>query len=414
MFRLLIVFVVLGAIAAAAYKPIKEYWQERNRPTWRTTKVESGKIVAVKNSTGTVKPVLEIKIGSFVSGPITKLAVDFNDEVKEGDLLAKVDPELFEANVAREEASLATRVWEVERVEAQLDQAINNEKRGMRLQEENADFISEAEMDTLIFTTRSARAQLKLAKSAVDQAKASLQNAERNLQYTDIRATEDGIVIDRKIDPGQTLAAQFQTPELFVVAVGLREHVHVFASVDEADIGFIQKAQDEERAVSFTVDAHPEDLFTGKIAQIRLSSTTLQNVVTYPVVVEAPNPGMKLLPGMTASISFEIDAKDDVLKIPNAALRFYPDSKHVRKEDRGILDGSAVSSDGDQSDAENQSAAEKTAAHKKLDRRHVWVADGDSLRAVEIVTGLMDSRYSECVSGDLKEGDELVTGIKPK
>ena len=149
--------------------------------------------------------------------------------------------------------------------------------------------------------------------------------SEANLDYTEIRSPVDGIVIDRKIDPGQTVAATFQTPELFIVAPDMRKEMHVFASVDEADIGLIRDAQESGQPVRFTVDAYPDDLFEGKIFQIRKSSTTTQNVVTYPVVVSAPNPDLKLLPGMTASISFQV-ARDatNVLRIPNAALRFYP------------------------------------------------------------------------------------------
>ena len=161
----------------------------------------------------------------------------------------------------------------------------------------------------------------------------------------------------------------------------------------------------------FSVDAHPDEDFKGETIQIRLSSTTTQNVVTYPVVVSAPNPDLKLLPGMTALISFEVDTADDVLKIPNAALRFYPfDAKHVHEDDRGLLDGSSSSDD----DASIQSASEKTESQRKRNQRHVWIVEGEFLRAVEVVTGLEDNKFSECVSGDLKEGDELVTGLNPK
>lgn len=413
--KLILILVVLCGAGAAAYNPAMDYWRQRNLPEWKTAAVETGGIVEVKNSTGTVKPVLSVSVGSFVSGPIVELNVDFNDVVKKDDILAKVDPRLFAANVERDEAILATREAEVERVEAQLQQARNKENRGKRLRAENEDFLSDTEMDALVFDVMVLEAQLKLAKASVLQATASLANSQANLEYTEIKSPVDGVVIDRKIDPGQTLAAQFQTPELFVVAPDLRDKMHVFASVDEADIGFIQRAQSESRPVTFSVDAHPDELFEGEIEQIRVSSVATQGVVTYPVVIAASNPDMKLLPGMTASISFEVDSKDDILKIPNAALRFYPDTQHVREEDRGLLDGTAVSSSvEDELDQSMQSATEKTAAHRNRDRRHVWVVDGDQLRAVEVITGLVENKFCECVSGELKAGDLLVTGIKPK
>ena len=415
LFKILSTLVLMCAAGAAAYDPVLEYWQRRNLPNWKTAAVEKGSIVSVKNSTGNVKPVLSVSVGSFVSGPIIELNVDFNDSVKKGDILAKIDQRLFAANVERDQATFATREADVERVEAQLQQALNNENRGKRLREENEDFLSDKEMDALVFEVKSLQAQLKLAKASVLQAKASLANSQANLEYTEVKAPVDGVVIDRKIEPGQTLAAQFQTPELFIVAPDLREKVHVFASVDEADIGFIQRAQADKRPVTFTVDAHPDELFHGKIEQIRVSSVATQGVVTYPVIVGAANPDLKLLPGMTASISFEVDAKDNILKIPNAALRFYPDVKYVRKEDRGLLDGTTTESAEEiEPDATMQSAVEKTESHRKQSRRHVWVVDGVHLRAVEVVTGIMENKFSECVSGSLKPGDQVVTGIQPK
>jgi HlyD family secretion protein len=358
--------------------------------------------------------VLSVSVGSFVSGPIVELNVDFNDEVKRGDLLAKVDPRLYEANVQRDEASLATREAEVERVEAQLQQALNNFKRGQKLRNQNPDFLSDREMDLLTFEVKSLQAQRKLAKAAVLQAVASLANSQANLEYTHITSPIDGIVIDRLIDPGRTLAAQFQTPELFVLAPELRKKVHVFASVDEADIGLIQDAKQEAKPVSFTVDAHPDELFTGEIEEIRLSSVTTENVVTYPVVIAATNEQLKLLPGMTASISFEVESKQNVLKIPNAALWFYPNVvDQVRPEDRPLLDGSKWSNPdaSDQEQAE-QTAVEKISSRREQEKRHVWVQDGPWLRAVEIYTGLADNQFTELLEGDLVEGVSLVVGEK--
>jgi HlyD family secretion protein len=194
----------------------------------------------------------------------------------------------------------------------------------------------------------------------------------------------------------------------------LRKKVHVFASVDEADIGLIQDAKQKAKPVSFTVDAHPDELFTGEIEEIRLSSVTTENVVTYPVVIAATNEQLKLLPGMTASISFEVESKQNVLKIPNAALWFYPNVvDQVRPEDRPLLDGSKWSNPdaSDQEQAE-QTAVEKISSRREQEKRHVWVQDGPWLRAVEIYTGLADNQFTELLEGDLVEGVSLVVGEK--
>lgn len=403
-----------AAGAAAAYRPLRQYLRDRNRVQWDTSEVTRGDAVRFVISTGTIKPVLSVSVGSFVSGPIVELSVDFNDEVKKGDLLAKVDPRLFIANVQRDEAVLATREAEVQRVEAQLQQALNNYQRGERLREKNQDFLSDREMDVLVFEVKSLQAQRKLAKASVQQAIASLDNSQANLEYTAITSPVDGVVIDRKIDPGQTLAAQFQTPELFIVAPDLREKVHVFASVDEADIGLIQQARKDCRPVTFTVDAHPNELFVGEIEQIRFSSVTTENVVTYPVVIAAKNQDLKLLPGMTASISFEVDSKTDILKLPNAALWFYPEKlDYVRAEDRPLVDGSRwAQTNGESPEDVELTAEQKIESRRESNKRHVWVVDGEQLRAVEVYTGLTDNQTTEMVSGDLKVNDALVIGIK--
>jgi HlyD family secretion protein len=397
-----------------AYPAVSTYLQDRNRPQWKAAKVEKGPMVFSVNSTGTVKPVLSVAIGSFVSGPIIELNVDFNDSVKAGEVLAKVDPRLFAANVARDRAILASRQAELDRVEAQLELSKINEKRGRQLREDKKNFMSEAEMDTLAFEVKSLDAQRRLAMAAIEQSAATLDNSIATLEYCEIKSPVDGMIIDRKIEPGQTLAAQFQTPELFVIAPDLREKIHVFASVDETDIGWIQKAKEERRPVTFTVDAHPGELFQGEVEQIRVSSASVQNVVTYPVIIAASNPDLKLLPGMTASISFEIDSRKSVLKIPTAALRFFPEVEQVRVEDRGLVDGSGFSESLDASNERMFSAAEQVEANQKQSRRHVWVSRGRLLEAVEVFTGIDESRFTELVRGELQEGDELVVGIQPK
>jgi len=410
--KILVVLLILAGGIALAYRPVVNWWKARNRPQWRTETVARGDIMAVVNATGQVKPVLAVSVGAFVSGPIEELLVEFNDEVEEGQLLARIDPKLYKAAVERDLAQVASREADVDRVQALLKQAQRDLDRAKELQAKNTDFIAQAEMDQLTYNLESLVAQEQIALAAVKQAEASLENSQANLGYAEIRSPVAGMIIDRKIDRGQTLAASFQTPELFVVAPRMREKMHIHASVDEADIGWIREAKDRKLPVLFTVDAYPDDLFEGEIEEVRFSSSTTQNVVTYPVIVAAPNPDLKLLPGMTANLSFQVDERKDVLKIPNAALRFYPESQHVREQDRKLLEGAEQDTEDDQATDLPLSARERAEARQSRNRRHVWVAEGEFLKAIEVHVGLSDSRFTELVSGDLKETQELVTGLK--
>jgi HlyD family secretion protein len=419
-YKALIVLAIVAAAGAAAYRPLRGYWKARNRPHYRLVEVTQGAIVSEVTATGEVRPVLRVEIGTVVSGPIVELSpeADFNKLVEKDQLLARIDPLRYNAAVARDKASLHAREADVSRVEAQLQQAKNDARRANDLYDENPDYISQTEMDQYRFNLASFEAQLLVAKASVEQAKANLKNSEVDLGYTYIKAPVAGMVIDRKIEPGQTLAASFQMPILFIIAPDMEKKMHVFASINETDVGKIRTAQQRGQPVSFTVDAYPNDLFEGTIEQIRLSSVMTQNVVTYPVVVAAPNPELKLLPGMTADLTFRIDKTDDVLMVPSSALSFYPPKPEmVRPEDRKILEGAAQykEEDEEESTTETQlSATERVAAAKKRNRRHVWVVEGEFLKAVEIVTGLYDFHHSELVSGELKKGQKLVAGTKSK
>lgn len=424
----------LVGVAWAGYKPLQDYWRERNRPQWETVEVTRGSAKRLITSTGKIEPVLKVAIGAFVSGPITELHVDFNDEVKEGDLLAKVDTLLYQAAVDRDRASLTTRQAEVIRVEAQLQLAKNNLERGERLRQKDERYLSDREMDGLQAEFAAFSAGLKVAAASVDQAQAQLNNSQTNLDYCDIRSPVDGVILERKIDPGQTLASQFQTPELFVVAPDLRKKLHVFATVDESDIGLIRQAYEQKLPVTFTVDAYPGETFEGEIEQIRYSATEVQNVITYPVVVATTNPELKLLPSMTAQLSFEVDSVEDVLKVPNAALRYFPENiQWVRPEDHNLLDGSQWTEEADTSDeaseptssrqgsdtktvsnsSDDETSEDSEAANSTIsNRRHVWVVEDNLLRAIEVRIGFSESRYTIVESGELTEGMALVTGLK--
>lgn len=440
--KVLIGLLVLIGAAAAAYQPAADYWRKQSVPKWRTSEVATGRIISVINSTGTIKPQRQVSVGSFVSGPIDaeyelldrngkKLLdksgnplhiAEFNQEVKQGDQLAKIDERIYKANYERDMASLASRQADVERAKAIYDQSVRDLQRAMELRKQDVAFVAQSEMDKLYFSVKQNKAAVDVADKAVAQADSQKDNSLANLNYCTIKAFEDGIIIDRKIEPGQTLAAQFQTPELFVIGVNMREAMNVHAGVDETDIGLIKEAKlkeekDGKSLVSFTVDAYPDELFHGNIEEIRMSATTTQNIVSYPVVVRAKNPELKLMPGMTASISFEVDRREGVLKIPNAALRYFPEKEkqHVRKEDQKLLEGKIEQkSDEEDEVSENALSAEQRAElRSKRNRRHVWVADGLYIKAVEIQIGLADGQFTELVKGDLKAGDKLITGVEP-
>jgi HlyD family secretion protein len=432
--KIVIVLAVLGGLGYLGVTKGGQWLAERSKPRFRTAKLETGDLRLTVNASGEIKPVLSVKIGSFVSGPILKLHVDFNDEVVKDQLLAEIDPRIYDAAVGRDMAALLTRKADLARVKAELQRAINDEKRSLALKAENADYIAQQELDQYRFSRESLEAQVSVAEAGIQQAQANLETSQANVNYTKITSPVDGMVIDRKIDPGQTLAASFQTPELFVIAPELRKKVHIFASVDEADIGLIKKAKESGQPVFFTVDAYPGQIFDkGYIEQIRLSSTVTQSVVTYPVIVASENSELKLLPGMTAQISFQVSELKDVLKIPNAALRFPPEKAHVRDQDQKYLELSfsteTESSDKATSSQEppvDDAAKAAVAATKRI----VWVQEtaeeaglkgpadpqnpySGKLKAVEVTIGDSDYRFTHVLSGSLKASDEVVVGLKP-
>ena len=403
LFKTIVILAIIGALGGGIYVWAASAFSGGGVPSWKTVKPEMGNVVQLVNATGSIKPVKSVQVGSFVSGPISKLYAEFNQEVKADELLAKIDPRLIEANVDRDRAALEISKAEVHRVEAQLQQAKNDQARATALRKRNKDFIAQSELDRVRFTLLSLESQLISAEASVKQAEALLSNTLQNLEYTNIRSPEDGIIIDRKVEPGQTLAASFQTPELFVVGVGMREKMHVFANIDESEIGLIRQAAATKQPVRFRVDAYPEDLFEGTIEEVRFSSTETQNVVTYPVVVGAPNPDLKLLPGMTANMAFQIKSVGNVLKIPKAAIRFFPlDAEQVHPDDRHILEGKE----------ESKTSTNDIFSDSREDQniRYVWTFDGEYLRGTKIRTGIADTLFVEVLSGDIDVDSELVTG----
>ena len=310
--------------------------------SFRTGKIERGTLQAAVSATGTVTPVQQVQISSQVSGQIKELFVDFNSEVKQGQLIARLDPETFEyrvrqstadveaarASVLTAQANVQSALAQVVRAEGDLGEAQRDEKRKLDLLAQN--FISSAELDTAKSKTASLTGALKVAQAQVDVARAQAQNslaivrqrdaqlqqARVDLQRTQIRSPVDGIVIKRSVEVGQTVAASLQAPELFVIARNLAD-MQVEAAIDEADISRVRDGQ----KVGFSIDAFPGRSFEGAVRQVRKAAVSAQNVVSYTVVVGFANPGSLMLPGMTANVRIITDTRDDVLKVPNAALR---------------------------------------------------------------------------------------------
>lgn len=312
-------------------------WQQsRSRtdvPVFRTVKVERGPITATVSATGTLNPVTSVQVGTQVSGQIKELFVDFNSPVKQGQLVARIDPETFEYRVRQAQADAEAARSALGRAQVSLINAQRELNRTKELVARN--FVSPAELDARQSTFDLAQADVKNAQAVIAQREASLASARVDLGRTQIRAPVDGVVIKRSVDVGQTVAASLQAPELFVIARDLRD-MQVEASIDEADIGRIRVGQ----RASFTVDAFPGRSFNGEVKQVRKAATNQQNVVTYVVLITASNDSGQLMPGMTANVRIVTDTRDAVLKVANAALRFRPPGEAAAGADKaGKADG---------------------------------------------------------------------------
>jgi HlyD family secretion protein len=301
---------ILAAVVLAALLAAGGWYflmQQRAKGVqFKTARVTRGDLAARVTATGTVSAVTTVLVGTQVSGTIKQLFVDYNSPVKQGQLLAQIDPALSEAKVAQSRANLQAAVAGVAKAQAALADAERTLERSRTLFARN--FIARSDLDTAETSRITALAQLDVARAQVEQQKAALSQDETNLNYTRILSPVDGIVISRNVDIGQTVAASFQTPTLFSIAQDLTR-MQIDTSVDEADIGRVLVGQ----PVQFTVDAYPDHPFSGRVAEIRNAPTTVQNVVTYNVVVKVANPELKLKPGMTASVSIITTREKDVL-----------------------------------------------------------------------------------------------------
>jgi len=365
----------------------------REQLNWRQVLVEKGEIRQTINATGIVQPLKLVKVGTQVTGTIEKLYADFNSKVRSGDIVARIDPAIYETRVLQDKANLARSLADLERVKVNLNLA---EKELARSQElAKRDLISKSELDTAIANRDSLLSEIKLCSSQVDQNKAALRMSEINLEYTIIKSPVDGIVISRDVDEGQTIVASMSAQTIFTIATDLKK-IEVDASIPEADIGKIGVGQ----KVIFNVDAYPDKEFLGKVAEVRLSPTTVQNVVTYTVVVYADNPDEKLFPGMTANLQFEVARRVNVLKIPNSALRFTPDPSFVE----------AVETDSNSNNGEH-----KPKKSGRSQSNQVWIkTDKGLLRKIPIKIGITDGSFTEVVKGEISEGEMVVIGVVEK
>jgi len=370
---IILLIIVIVIIAAGLFLYLKGNGKDA---AFKTEKVSRGEIKSVVTATGTVNAVTTVSVGSQVSGTIKRLMVDYNSPVKKDQLLAQIDPSTFQAQVDQAMANLWSAKANMEKAAVATLDARRTLQRSKDLFAQN--FIARSDLDTAETNALSAEAQQKVSQAQVGQAQAALKIAETNLQYTNILSPVNGTVISRSVDIGQTVAASFQTPTLFSIAQDLTK-MQIDTNVDEADIGKILVGQ----AVSFTVDAYPDTIFTGKVAVVRNAPITVSNVVTYDVVIQVENPQLKLKPGMTANVSITIEIHPDVLRIPNASLRFKPADTIVISEKKRDKQG-----------------AKKT---------KVWILEKDKPKSVNVTIGLSDGSYTEINAGELKENQEIIT-----
>jgi HlyD family secretion protein len=350
-------------------------------------------------------------VGSQVSGRIQELYADFNSQVKKGQRIAKIDPSLFEAQVVSAEANVSAARANVTRLTVAAEDAERQSKRAEEVFAQR--LISETERDTTVANARAARASVEQAQSQLAQSRAALETARTNLRYTDILSPTDGVVISRAVNRGQTVAASLSAPVIFTIAQDLRK-MEVHTNVAESDIGRLKP----EMRVTFTVDAYPGDPFRGRIRDIRNAPQIVQNVVTYDAVIDVDNPDLKLKPGMTATVSVVTDRRNDVLAVPNAALRFRPEGVPPP--------GAARTGAGEGQRAQRQAGAGGGEGSRRRDRDRDADDEGDAPRVEkrtlyvlvdgepvprEVTTGLTDGRLTEITGGELKEGESVITGV---
>jgi HlyD family secretion protein len=369
--------VVLSLVAIIGYS----WWQGRAvQPHYVTSPVTRGSIVKAIITTGTVNPVVTVQVGSYVSGIIKDLYCDYNTVVKAGQICAKIDPRPYQLIVDQNTANLASAKAQLEKDRASLAYAKTNYERDLSLLKEGV--VSQDTVDTDKSAFDQGKAQIAVDQAAIKQHEAALNAAQVNLGYTDIVSPVDGIVVSRSIDVGQTVAASFQTPTLFLIAKDLTK-MQVDTNVSETDVGAAKVGQ----KASFTVEAYPNQPFWGEVTQIRQAPITVQNVVTYDVVVSVANPKLELLPGMTANTRIIADERKDVLRVPIQAIRFMPPGMQQAKKNTQASDANGN-------------------GHSKGSR--VWVLRNGRPYPIPVTTGLSDNTYIEVQSDELTTDDKVI------
>jgi HlyD family secretion protein len=343
--------------------------KDKNKPEFKTEKVERGNLVESITASGTVNPEKNVSVGTLVSGTIKEIYADYNSPVKKGQVLAQIDPAIIETQVAQAQANVYNAQANLQRIQSIMANDAKTYNRNKTLFEKN--FIARSEVDLAESTYNADKAQISSARAQIAQASAGLRNNLTNLKYTKIVSPVNGIVVSRNVDIGQTVAASFQTPTLFLVAQDLTK-MQIDTNMAEADIGKIKEGQD----VEYTLDGYPDLVFKGKVKQIRIAPTTIQNVVTYDVVIKVDNKDLKLKPGMTANVSVITSRKNNVLLVSNASLRFTP--FEVKDE------------------------------IPRFKSKGVWILEEKKPQRIDIKTGISDGIHTEIMSEKLKEDQEVI------
>jgi HlyD family secretion protein len=432
-----LVVVAIGIFAAFQFKG-------NDKTQYTLAKVDRGDINEVVEATGTINAVTTVQVGSQVSGTIARLYADFNSRVKSGQVIAQIDPALFQgallqskADLANARANMTAARANLEKAKASAAQTRADYQRNVGLSQGGV--ISQQQLDLAKANADTNEAAVAAAQAAVIQATAQEQQkeaavtvAQTNLNYTTIHAPIDGTVVARNVDVGQTVAASLQAPTLFTIAQDLTK-MQVYAATDESDVGMIHTDQ----TVTFKVDAFPQDTFTGRVSQVRLNATTVQNVVTYSTIIDFENPELKLFPGMTAYVTIPVASAQNVLRIPNGALRYKPDMS--ADQVRALYQKYGLFSDQQQAQAGGKGSSGAGGGRRqwrsrgegtpgggggngqaqqprtqRLDMAVVWKIRPDkTLEPVRIRTGITDhtmTEVSQVTNGQLNEGDQLVTG----
>jgi HlyD family secretion protein len=370
----------LVTLIVAATISLGAYYSRRPEaaPTLTTEPATRGSVVSVISATGTLQAVTTVQVGSQVSGSVESLKADFNQLVRQGDVLAILDQSLYASALEQARASLVGADAEAERLRVAQAASAAAVTRARELSARQ--LLPAADLESAESALRSAAAQVVGADAKIKQARSAVLTAQVNLGKTVITSPIDGVVIARNVDVGQTVAASLSAPVLFIIAADLSK-MQLNTNIDESDLGRVQPDQ----PVTFRVDAYPSESFRGTVSQVRLNPTTVSNVVTYAAMIDAPNPSVKLKPGMTANVTIEVARRDDVLRVPSAALRFTPDSETLARF--GV----------------------KAPAPAASRSPTVWVSNGTSISPLSVKPGASDGSQTEVIGGSLPEGALVVT-----